>query len=163
MSRGFEGLQTDVNRPGTKRTPQQQSPSNKLTHGGGDGGSGNTQVECEDKEGVEDDVQYRSRADAYHSQCRVALQSKLIVKREGGHHERGGQQDVAEIIASCRDNVWCGTQRYCQLRKVDESDTAGPTEAMVDASSSRRAPKAREMWFPLPCPKKNPMAWMKVM
>ena len=73
-------------------SPQQQAPGKELAEGGGQRGTGDSHVEPEDEQRVEDHIQYGSAHDAYHAEMGVALQTQLVVEREGRHHEGGGNE-----------------------------------------------------------------------
>ena len=76
----------------------QDHEADHLGNGGGEGRTGDTHVEMEDENGVEDDVQNAAEAHAHHGKGGAALGSEALVHDEVAGHEGSGHEHVGGVI-----------------------------------------------------------------
>ena len=83
---------------------QQYQQTDSLTCHGGPCCSCHAHIHDEDKERIEQDVNYCSRHDAPHSIAGIALKAHLIIKTQGTCDHRSTKQDDPQVSASVRQD-----------------------------------------------------------
>ena len=131
--RRTEVAQGYVHRVAAARAHQQQAPGKELADGRGQRRAADAETEGVDEQRVEGNVEQGAADDAHHSEARVALEAQLVVERQGRHHKRRSQQDVAQIVAGVWHHVGRCAEQHHKLRQQRQTNKGGD-----DAEQQRR-------------------------
>ena len=139
-----------MNTLGSESARQQQAPREELAYGCGQRRSADAHAAAEYEHGVKHDIQYRATDDTHHAKPCIALQAKLVVERQGRHHERCGQHNVSQVVIGIWHHPLRSAEQPAEGRKVGQAQrgSEGADNQRCEEPDRSHARRRRHLFGP---------------